>query len=81
MERPAPCPLPDLFDLPDYSPVVFSHCYAVSARAPGGSIRVETLVGARLIRMYKVEENPHRTVTISVAERLGAHQITTSYLS
>ncbi|MDP8921551.1 MAG: G1 family endopeptidase [Chloroflexota bacterium] len=81
MERPAPCPHPDLFDLPDYSPVVFNNCYAVSAPAPGGAIRVETLAGARLIRMYAVKENPHRTVTVSVAEQLGPHQVKTSYLS
>jgi Peptidase A4 family len=79
MERPAIIPTPDLFDLPDYGTVVFSNCYAVSALAPGGTGRVDTLVGAKLIRMYKVEGNPDRAVTISVAERLGADRVKTSF--
>lgn len=78
-ERPAHLECPELYELPDYDEVVFKHCYAVSALGPDSAGRVEKLVGPRLIRMYRVAEDPHRSVTISVAERLGEESVKTFY--
>jgi hypothetical protein len=78
-ERPTSPKTGLVFDLPDYGTVVFNNCYAASALGPGKPIRVETLVSPRLIRMHKVEENPHRAVTISVAERPGAQSVKTYF--
>jgi len=69
MERPAIWPTTTLYDLPSYSPVTFHDCIAVSARTPVSPIRVDRLIGPTLIDMYKIEPNPTRTVTISVADR------------
>jgi hypothetical protein len=79
MERPAKWPTPDLFELPYYNGVEFTGALGRTAHAPGLSMRTETLFGCRLIRMYRVAENPHRAVTVSVAKRLGAHAVRTTY--
>ncbi len=80
VERPTALPPADfLYDLPDYGTVDFSDCHAVSALAPQGTGRAESLVGARLINMYKVESNPHRTVIISRAERPDVDRVKTTY--
>jgi peptidase A4-like protein len=79
MERPAKWPTDELYELPDYGCVKLTGAIAKSATAPGQPSRVETLFGARLIRMYKVAEDPHRAVTISVAKRCGPHTVKTSY--
>jgi hypothetical protein len=70
MERPAICPDPDPLTLPSFSPVRFNACVAVSARAPATlPVQERVLVSPKLIRMYSVEESPHRTVTRAVAAR------------
>jgi hypothetical protein len=69
MERPAVCPDPNPMTLPSFPPVQFYACLAASAREPGAPIRVQTLVSPKLIRMFSVEENPHRAVTRAVATR------------
>lgn len=79
VERPAHRRSPRLYDLPDYREVVFKRCYAVAGPGPGAAGRVETLVGPNLICMYRIAEQPHRSVTISVAERLGYDRIRTRY--
>jgi hypothetical protein len=69
-----------LYHLPNYGEVVFESAYAVSAPAPSSIIgRQENLEGARLIRMYDVEENPHRSVTVSVAETPTMDTVRTYY--
>ena len=68
-------------ELPAYGTVVFDNCYAVSALGPDSAGRVEKLVGPKLIRMYRVDESLHRSVTISVAERLACDSIATTYRS
>jgi hypothetical protein len=70
MERPAICPSPLPLPLPYFPPLSFDLCLAVSARAPGTTgIRLRTLTSPKLIRMYSVEEGPHRAVTRAVAAR------------
>jgi len=79
MERPTVWASEELHELPQYGTVEFFGCGAVSARNPGEPGRGETLVGARFINMQKVETDPSRTVTISVAERSGDHGVRMTY--
>ena len=78
-ERPAHLTSPVLYELPNYGKVVFEKCYAGSALGPSAAVRVERLVGPKLVRMYRVAANPHRSVTISVAKRLAYDSVKTSY--
>jgi len=80
MERPAFGTPPVLFDLPDYSPVQFSSCLAVSSAIPGWTGQLERLGSPRLIGMYAIDPLPHRAVTVSVARRSGVNSVGTSYL-
>jgi hypothetical protein len=85
VERPAKEPTDEIYELPNYGTVHFTNCFALSAemsvgRGPGPG-RERTLDGARLIRMYKIERNPSRTVTISKAERPDVDQFETSYVT
>jgi Peptidase A4 family len=76
-----------LYDLPDYGQVDFTDCHVVSRTSlrphdRQQDERTEQPVGARLINMYTVKENPHRAATISVTERTesgGVSSIRTSY--
>jgi hypothetical protein len=73
VERPTNETTGDLYELPSYDEVHFTNCFAISAsmpptQPPGPGLE-QTLDGARLINMYKVERNPSRTVTISKTER------------
>jgi hypothetical protein len=74
-----------LYELPDYGTVHFTNCFALSAEMPVGGGpgpgREQTLDGARLIRMYKIESNPSRTVMISKARRLDGNQFETWYVN
>ena len=79
LERPAIFPTPTLYDLPDYNTEVFSNCFALSAPAPGSTSRERELVAARYINMRKIEEHPHRTFNISVAEYEGDQEVATVY--
>ena len=71
VERPAEEHTGEPYELPDYNTVPFTNCFALSAKMPAGGVpgpgRERTLDGARLIKMYKRERNPPRTVTISQA--------------
>jgi hypothetical protein len=70
MERPAICGSPDPMTLPHFESVTFDACLAVTARSPTatvGHLRAQT--SPKLIRMYSVEEAPHRTVTRATAAR------------
>lgn len=80
MERPTVWGSDELWELPEYATVNFENCFAVSAPEPGGDERDESLVGARLINMQRVSENPHRMVTISDANWLSEESIETVYV-
>jgi len=84
VERPAD-EMVGLYALPDYGTVHFTNCCALSAEMPVGGApgpgREQTLDGARLIRMYKREPNPSRTVMISKAERQDVDQFKTLYVN
>jgi hypothetical protein len=69
-----------LRDLPDYGTEVFDNCLAVSASKPGEPGRTQILAGARLIDMFKLENNPNRTTFISTAKPEGDQTITTSFI-
>lgn len=85
VERPANELTGDLYELPNYGTVHFTNCFALSAEMPVGGMpgpgREQTLDGARLIRMYKRERNPSRTVMISKAERPDVDQFKTLYVN
>lgn len=80
VERPTSVDTGEIYELPDYGTVDVTECLAVSAHVPPGPGQEQTLEGARLINMYKVEQNPSRRVTISVAERLTDAAVRTTYL-
>jgi hypothetical protein len=85
VERPANEITGELYELPNYDTVHFTNCFALSAEMPVGGVpgpgREQTLDGARLIRMYKSERNPSRTVMISKAERPDVDQFETLYVN
>jgi hypothetical protein len=85
VERPADEIRGELYALPDYGTVHFTNCCALSAEMPVGEApgpgREQTLDGARLIRMYKRERNPSRTVMISKAEHQDVDQFETLYVN
>ena len=83
VERPTDVNTFELYELPDYRRVHFTNCFAISAvmppgGAPGSGLE-QTLDGARLINMYKVERNPSRTVTISKTEIPDVDRLETIY--
>jgi Peptidase A4 family len=84
VERPAD-PVTGPFGLPDFGQVTFEVCFAISARlSPGGGPgpgRLETLDGARLISMYKVERAPSRRVTIAKPMRLKDDGLRTTFVN
>jgi Peptidase A4 family len=74
----------DLHELPDYHRVSFTNCFAMSAHMPPGQLPgaglEQTLDGARLINMHKVDRNPSRTVIISrAAVRPDLGHVETTY--
>ena len=85
VERPADEITGELYELPNYDTAHFTNCFALSAEMPVGGVpgpgREQTLDGARLIRMYKIERNPSRTVTISKAEPPDVDQFETLYVN
>jgi hypothetical protein len=84
VERPAKQP-DELYELPNYGTVHFTNCFALSAEMPVGGVpgpgQERTLDGARLIRMYKTERNPSRTVMLSKAEPPDVDQFRTLYVN
>src|SRR5882762_694829 len=79
MERPADAPDPTPRPLADYGTVKFRKCGA-SAINPDTLAKVErSLSAARLIDMYVVEQNPERTVTISIAKPIDETEFRTRY--
>jgi len=84
VERPAD-EAGEPYELPDYRTVYFTNCCALSAEMPIGGVpgpgREQTLDGARLIRMYKSERNPSRTVTLSKAAAPDVDQFETLYVT
>jgi hypothetical protein len=83
VERPTDANTFELYELPDYNEVHFTNCFAISAnmqpgQQPGPGLE-QTLDGARLINMYKVERNPSRTVTISKTEGPDVDRLETIY--
>jgi hypothetical protein len=85
VERPAHEITGEIYELPNYDTVHFTNCFALSAEMLVGGVpgpgREQTLDGARLIRMYKIERNPSRTVMISQAERPDVDQFVTVYVN
>ena len=85
VERPAGTRTGELYELPNYGTVHFTNCFALSAKMPVGGVpgpgQEQTLDGARLIRMYKSERNPSRTVIISKAEPPDVDQFQTLYVT
>ena len=86
VERPAGDENPaELYELPNYGTVHFTNCFALSAKMLVGGVpgpgQEQTLDGARLIRMYKSERNPSRTVIISKAEPPDVDQFQTLYVT
>jgi hypothetical protein len=83
VERPTNATTLQLYELPDYHEVHFSDCFAISAVMPPGQLPgpglEETLDGARLINMYKVERNPSRRVTISRTGRPDVDRVEVIY--
>lgn len=61
--------LEPLFPLPDYGSVVFKHCAAQAATAPGLASRCQPLRMPRLIRMSQLLTRPTRKTLISVPSR------------
>ena len=80
MERPTDYATGSLWGLPAYGTVRFRDCLALSATAPLAPARGENVVGARLIDMFDVGQNPHRAIMISSANRIDKREITTSYV-
>jgi hypothetical protein len=78
MERPTYWGSDVLYSLPDYNTVGFNECFAVAAHR-SGTKRDQNLTGARLIDMYEVREDPHRTADISMAKWVGDEQLATIY--
>jgi hypothetical protein len=83
VERPTDVNTFELYELPDYRRVHFTDCFAISANMPPGQPPgpglEQTLDGARLINMYKVERNPSRTVTISKTKIPDVDRLETIY--
>ena len=79
MERPTVWNSEVLWELPDYTTVTFINAGAVSGIAPSVNERDETLVGARLIDMQRVSQNPVRMTTISEATWLTETSIETTH--
>jgi hypothetical protein len=88
MERPTRLHSEALYELPDYNapapaavrkPFQFRHCYAVSAHSPAEVGFLQPLRSAMLIDMFKRENDPYRTVKISMASRNGDFGCGTSY--
>jgi len=69
MERPTVLGESRLYPMPSYTDVVFHHCVAKSVPEVGGAAMTHTLDGARLIRMYEVFPNPHRTAFVSQPQK------------
>ena len=61
--------LEPLFPLPDYGSVLFRHCAAQAAAAPGVGGRYHPLRTPRLIRMSQLLTQPTRKAVISVPSR------------
>lgn len=71
VERPTESPGTRVYPLPHCSDVVFRHCLAKSAPAAGAPTTLQNLDTARLIRMYEMFDDPHRTALVSHAEKRG----------
>jgi hypothetical protein len=81
MERPADCATGDLYDLAAFSTVNFVNSVAISERSPASFTgRAENVVGARLIDLFTVEQNPYRAVVISRADRINTNEITATFV-
>jgi hypothetical protein len=84
VERPTNAATGDLYELPDYDEIHFTNCFAISANMPPaqppGPGLEQTLDGAKLINMYKVERNPSRRVTISKTERPDVDRFKTIFI-
>jgi hypothetical protein len=69
LERPTIFHQTNLYPFPDYGTMSFANCWAGAAAVPGPPQSIHNLETARFIRMYDVEEDPVRTVWISMADR------------
>lgn len=79
-ERPTKLGSNELYELPDYGTATFTGCLAVSGTA-GVGLQPQTLSNARLLKMFKVRDNPHRLVTLSRAKKLDEQTVRTSFSS
>lgn len=78
MERPTRWLSDVLYSLPDYNTVAFNDCFAVATHRSGRK-EILDLTGAKLINMYEVRANPHRTADISIAQQMSDDQLATVY--
>lgn len=66
-----------LYELPGFTEVLFTNCFAIEAEAPrhffGDPGRLARATGPTLTQMYTIDGNPRRTVTLARTERLGEH--------
>lgn len=80
VERPTNWVSKLMFDAPTFTNLSFQHCQAVSAPKAGEPGDDMLPAGMRMIRMYRVEDGPARTVTVSRARRLRRERFQASYL-
>jgi hypothetical protein len=60
-----------MYPLPHCTDVNFRFCLARSALALDAPMTTQQLSNARLIRMFDVFDNPHRTALVSQAAKTG----------
>jgi hypothetical protein len=71
MERPTVIGQRRMYPMPDYTDVVFRHCFARSASTIGGTLTTQRLDNARAIRMFETFPNPHRTSFVSMPKKMS----------
>lgn len=85
MERPSPMGSDgwETYELPVFRPFDFTACLAEAAASGSPELREHDLELARLIRMYAIDGDPARVLTLSTARRvLGPPQrLTMSYVA
>lgn len=78
-ERPTEFNSDRMYPLPSCARVGFEDCRAMSAPIPGGPEIVQTLVGARLIRMTDIFGEPHRSALVSKPHLRSETQLSVEY--
>jgi hypothetical protein len=70
----------DIIPLANTGTVTFQDCYAMSAFDPSGERRAEKLIAPKLLRVYKIADNPSRRVTITTAHRPAPDAVETTFV-